>query len=86
MMFLKFLIFIIVFYLLFRFFKKGSPKAVKDKDQGRFRKSVTGEELVEDPVCHTYIPISNALRWENKGKILYFCSQKCLEKYKSEHE
>ncbi len=83
---LKFVILIIVFYLLFRLFKKGSPKVGRSDDHGRFQKSVTGEELVEDPVCHTYIPVSNAVKLEKEGKTIYFCSQKCLEKYKSEHE
>jgi YHS domain-containing protein len=82
----KFVILLIAFYLLYRLFRKGSPKVGRKEDHGRFQKSVTGEELVEDPVCHTYIPVSSAIKLESKGKTLYFCSQKCLEKYKSDHE
>ena len=85
-MILKFVIFIIVFYLLFRLFKKGSPKIGGKGDHSRFPPPATGEELVEDPVCHTYIPVNSAVKWERGGKTLYFCSRECLEKYKSEHE
>jgi YHS domain-containing protein len=82
----KFVILLIAFYLLYKLFRKGSAKVGGSDGHGRFQKSATGEELVEDPVCHTYIPISNAIKWETKGKTVYFCSQKCLEKYKSEQE
>jgi len=39
------------------------------------------EELVEDPYCHTYIPISQAHRKEIAGKEHYFCSKECCDKY-----
>jgi YHS domain-containing protein len=41
-----------------------------------------GEDLVEDPVCHTYVPVSHACRISIDGKTVSFCSKKCLEKYK----
>lgn len=40
-----------------------------------------GEDLVEDPYCHTYIPVSNAYETSFGGKTLYFCCQKCFEDY-----
>lgn len=82
---LKFVILLIAFYLLYRLFRKGSSKVGGSDKHHSFPRSATGEELVEDPVCHTYIPISSAIRLETKGNTVYFCSQKCLEKYKSEH-
>jgi len=45
-----------------------------------------GEDLVEDPYCHTYIPVSDALAWKGKEKTQYFCSHKCLEQYRENHE
>jgi YHS domain-containing protein len=45
-----------------------------------------GEDLVEDPLCHTYVPVTHARRVEIDGKTVYFCSEKCLEQYKSEQK
>jgi len=43
-----------------------------------------GEDLVEDPYCHTYVPVSVAYRAHINGKIVYFCSQGCFENYRSQ--
>jgi YHS domain-containing protein len=42
--------------------------------------AVKGEDLVEDPVCHTYVPISTAFKGVIEGKEVYFCSRECYEK------
>jgi uncharacterized protein len=39
------------------------------------------EDLVEDPYCHRYIPLSQAHQVTRNGQTLYFCSQECLDKY-----
>lgn len=44
-----------------------------------------GEDLVEDPYCHTYVPQSQAHKASIDGQDVYFCSEKCLEKFMSEH-
>ena len=44
-----------------------------------------GEELVEDPHCHIYVPMSQAYKASIDGQDVFFCSQKCFEKYISEH-
>ena len=40
-------------------------------------------DLVEDPVCHTYVPLSQAVKKEISGNDYYFCSKQCSEKYES---
>lgn len=40
--------------------------------------------LVEDPVCHTYIPQRGALALTLGGTTTYFCSPECRKKYQSE--
>jgi YHS domain-containing protein len=76
-MVLRLLIAIIVGYLLFKLIRGwktlGGERSAK--------RPVLGEDLVEDPFCHTYIPISHARKMEIGGKTLYFCSQACLEGY-----
>lgn len=44
-----------------------------------------GEDLAEDPYCHTYIPVSDAYKTSCGGKILYFCGKKCFEDYMKDH-
>ena len=76
-MLLKLIIGAVVIYLLYKLV--AGWKAVA----GPAKKNlpVAGEDLVEDPLCHTYVPISNACRALVDGKTLYFCSRKCLETY-----
>jgi YHS domain-containing protein len=82
-MILKLIFGIFVAYLLYKLIKawntvKGPSKA--DLPTG-------GEDLVEDPFCHTYVPVSHACRIViDDGKTVYFCSQKCLETYKKERK
>ena len=82
-MLIRFLIFFIVGYVIFRIIKsiRREKPFVVQNDNNKSTAAL-GEELVEDPYCHTYIPISQAHRKEIAGKEHYFCSKECLEKYK----
>ena len=42
----------------------------------------TGGELKKDPVCGTYVSTATSLSRTVNGKILYFCSPECRDKYK----
>lgn len=44
------------------------------------------DELVQDPVCKTYIPKATAYRMKIKGKDEFFCSKECAEEYKGSKE
>jgi len=79
-MIFKLIVGIILIYLFYRLVGTrkrpgGTPKA---------RPPATGEDLVEDPLCHTYVPVTHARRAEIDGKTVYFCSEECLEQYKLE--
>lgn len=39
--------------------------------------------LVQDPVCKTFIPRSEALKTERDGKTYFFCSEGCLKRFLS---
>ena len=78
-----------LFYLLYRLIAGGikSPKRSIDNGQtqgpdhsGNALKS--DDELVEDPVCHTYIPKGQALLLKQKNKTYYFCSTECRDKFR----
>ncbi len=40
-----------------------------------------GEEMVQDMVCSSYVPISSALSIESPEGTLYFCSVQCRDKF-----
>jgi YHS domain-containing protein len=42
------------------------------------------DELVQDPVCKTYIPLKEAHRKVIGGKEVFFCSKTCANKFKDE--
>jgi len=69
---------ILVYLLLKRFlFPPG-----RIHDRRREDRRIKGEELVEDPQCHTYVPVSEAYRVSVDGKTLYFCSKECYRKFR----
>ena len=39
------------------------------------------DELVKDPVCQTYVVLSRAIRSEEQGVPVHFCSRECAERY-----
>jgi YHS domain-containing protein len=85
-MLIKFIIIGVAIYLLIKLLKPGVSKRETRAGYSRYQKPVAGEDLVEDPVCHTYIPLSSALKMEVDGRTLYFCSQKCLDAYVRENK
>jgi YHS domain-containing protein len=42
---------------------------------------VPRDELVKDPVCHTYVVRSRAVRRAARGGPRYFCSTACAKRY-----
>ncbi|MHB8092966.1 MAG: YHS domain-containing protein [Syntrophales bacterium] len=83
-MLLKLVIVVIAIYLFYKLFRKDSPQTRGNRGYKREQKPSGGEDLVEDPVCHTYIPESSALKLNVEGRTVCFCSQKCLETYVQE--
>lgn len=62
----------------FRGEKNRSIKGHRENDT-----LTTGEDLVQDPFCKTYVPKSQAYLKEIDGRQQYFCSMECFEKYLS---
>jgi len=80
----RFFVFIILIYLLYKVIKTvGKLKPAENENYQFKASSVGGEDLVEDPVCHTYVPLSQAFKKEISGNDYYFCSKQCSEKYAS---
>lgn len=81
-MILRLIIGIIVVYFLYKLIKGW--KAIQGPSKQNF--PAAGEDLVEDPLCHAYVPVSSACRISIEGKNLYFCSQKCLDAYREQRQ
>jgi len=78
-MIIRLLIAVVAIYLLYRIarglFLKGSAA------RQELLKRRQGEDMVEDPYCHVYIPISEAYAATVEGHTQYFCSKECYEKF-----
>lgn len=72
-------IILILAYLLLKRFLFPSGRI---DDRRRDTRKIPGEDLVEDPHCHTYVPVSEAYRVRMGGKTLYFCSEECYRKFR----
>jgi uncharacterized protein len=86
-MLIRYLIYFILLYVIYKIIRtiRQTKPFVVHSNQYRST-AAAGEELVEDPYCHTYIPISQACQKEIAGKEHYFCSKECLEKYIRENK
>jgi len=73
---------VLLIYLLFKIINAVKrQKTVKNENLQYRSSSGQGEDLIEDPVCHTYVPVSQAYKREISGKNYYFCSKECSDKF-----
>lgn len=59
-------------YLLYKLLRSGKGK----------RQEVQEDVLVEDPVCHVFLPREQAVSCRKNGEKHYFCSKECRDKFK----
>ncbi|HOG16472.1 MAG: YHS domain protein [Syntrophaceae bacterium PtaU1.Bin231] len=81
-MWIRLVIAAIVLYLLYRVGRALFRPSGRTSVPGR--PNPGGEDLVEDPVCGTYVPEGSALKVSVNGRTVHFCSRDCLEKFKME--
>jgi YHS domain-containing protein len=81
-MVIRFIIYAIIIYIIFRIIKHAfrTQSAQKNRDHLP-SENVQREDLVEDTVCHTYIPLSQSYKKELAGTNYYFCSKECYDKF-----
>lgn len=73
---MRFILWLLLGYIGFRIIKSllaGSNK--------RPTAEVTGSDTFQDPVCGIYVTPEDATVGRLEGQRIYFCSNKCLEKY-----
>ena len=79
---LRLLIFSLLAYLLYRLlFPRARLRNTTRSSSASSSSSQVSDVLVEDPVCHTYVPKRASLARRVGDETLYFCSDKCYEAY-----
>lgn len=74
----RLIFFAVLIYLLYLLIK-GFLKQGKEY-QGKVKDGVI-DEMVQDPVCKTYIPRREAVKRNYGGKEIFFCSKECADKF-----
>ena len=76
----RLVIIIFLAYLLYRLVKGVFGHTTK------IYKGSTGgviDEMVQDPLCKTYIPKREAIKRVIDGKEIFFCSKECADRFES---
>jgi len=68
-------------YILYRLLFGKSPARTNGQPAQSGRDQQADDVLVEDPVCHLYIPQQGADTLTVKGTTYYFCSSECRKKF-----
>jgi YHS domain-containing protein len=72
----------VLLYILYRLLVGSDKKKSQSRKQtGTSSGAAVQDVLVEDPVCHTYIPKGQAVRLHHNKQNYYFCSNKCCEEF-----
>lgn len=76
---LRILILGALFYILYRLLFSPGRKTVDGDRQKSGSEADERDVLVEDPVCHVYVPQGQAVSCRKDGQTFYFCSDKCCK-------
>jgi YHS domain-containing protein len=86
--FLKLILLGVVIYILYKLLWKGErvlffkPKwKTRQKQQRGRQPQAPLEEMKKDPVCGTYIPEHQAVKYRHGSETYYFCSEECKRKF-----
>ena len=78
---LRIFILAILFFILYRLLFGGRKKKEVSDTHFQEQKTVAQDTLVEDPVCHSYVPKQQAIQAVKDDTIYYFCSDKCCKTF-----
>lgn len=84
--FLRFLLFVILGFFLFKWLWKGNRSQKKQQEEDTAPQNPPSPpkiiaEMKKDPVCGTYVPENQAVIYEFQGAAHYFCSEECKLKF-----
>lgn len=83
---MKFLFYILAGYLVYMILKgrlgqKGRRPGSTSNTAAPEPPLRDEEEMVQDPVCESYVPMSDALKVRSRRGVVYFCGPECKEKF-----
>ena len=79
---LRLIIISCLLYILYRLLIGLRKKGIHGKKQGAGASGKEAQDvLVEDPVCHTFVPKGQAVQLHHDKQMYYFCSNKCCEMF-----
>lgn len=76
-----FLILIFVVYYAIKTVLRSAAASYREEHHAAQQKGIQGEEMVQDPYCRTYVVKNRALSRRINGKVHYFCSEACAQRY-----
>jgi len=83
---MRLLIFLGLFYLLYRVVKSWMAPQNATKAATYHQKTAEIDDvMVKDPFCEVYFPKKDAIRITHAGQELFFCSTRCRDKFIEDH-
>lgn len=82
---LKFIIFIIAGFLLYKLIIGDKNKKL-DKKESEQKNLADSGEMVKDPICGTYVSKDSDIRVKEGDTVYYFCSYECRDEFLREKE
>ncbi len=73
---------VIIAFLVYIMYRLWKGAIGEKRDRGstfKGRKDVSIGEMVQDPVCKTYISMDQAYQRQINGKKYFFCSERCAD-------
>lgn len=81
------LILVLALFILYSVLKtivRSALSAYHAEDQ-RGNRRLMGDEMVQDPECHTYVVKDRAVTRNIRGALVHFCSDACAGRYENRH-
>jgi YHS domain-containing protein len=79
---MRLLILILIGYLLYRTVRRYLLKS--GQTVRRYEGEGSIDEMVQDPVCKTYVPMREAEKRVIDGKTYYFCGRECADEFENQ--
>jgi len=84
---LRFLLLLGIGYFLYKVLWKGEGLGLfksksKKKRTRHYKSPKVIEEMKKDPICGTYLPENQAIKYRQHSTTYYFCSEECKQKFK----
>lgn len=80
-LFLITVLLVILYYLIRRAIRKIGQGGTLEKRRDR---EAPGNQMVQDPVCHVFVPRENAVREQIGGQTYFFCSRRCATAFEKQ--